>query len=63
MQRQVVDEKRSFMKALKTNKLTASVMSQCSTLAVLIDVIGMMTSESCTPQNYVSDEYMSKYEE
>ena len=45
MDHQVTEERKHFFKSLKSAKLTASVMSQFTTAAALIDVIAMMQSE------------------
>lgn len=41
----VMEEKKSFIKLMKSRKLTASFVSQLSSLAVMFDVIVMMNHE------------------
>lgn len=45
MDHQMIEERRAFLKSLKSAKLTASVVSLFTSAAALIDVMAMMNSE------------------
>ena len=45
MSHQVVEERKNFISKVKSSKIIASVMSQFTSFAVLLDVIAMMNSD------------------